>query len=89
MQSREGELLFSRFTKQVQEIFDNLPKPLDWIPFYTNDLNSPVQSDQEQYRTRNYVSISSDLNTTLITLYHLGDKSNIPFCRGISKITSA
>ena len=45
--SEEGELLFSKFTKQVQKIFDNLPKPLEWISFYTNDLNLLMQTDQK------------------------------------------
>ena len=31
-------LLFSKFTKQVESIFQLLPKRLEWISFYTNDL---------------------------------------------------
>ena len=48
--SKERELLFSRFAKQVQKIFNNIPKPLEWISFYTNDLKLLVQADQEVRR---------------------------------------
>jgi len=36
--SENGMLLFSKFTKQVESIFQLLPKRLEWISFYTNDL---------------------------------------------------
>jgi len=36
--SRQSELLLSKFTQQVDKIFKNLPKPLEWRTFYLNDL---------------------------------------------------
>ena len=44
--SEERKLLFNNFVKQVQRIFDNLPKPLEWQSFYIHDLNLLVQADQ-------------------------------------------
>ena len=38
--------LFHKFMEQVEEIFKNLPKPLEWRSFYNNDLNLIVQADQ-------------------------------------------
>ena len=31
-------MLYSKFTIQVEEIFENLPKSLEWWPFFLNDL---------------------------------------------------
>jgi len=36
--SRESKLLFYKFVEQVEKIFKNLPKPLEWRSFYNNDL---------------------------------------------------
>ena len=36
--SKEAELLFNKFVKQVDKIFKNLPKPLEWQSFYIHDL---------------------------------------------------
>jgi len=36
--SKEAELLFNKFVKQVDKIFKNLPKSLEWQSFYVNDL---------------------------------------------------
>ena len=44
--SEERKLLFNNFVKQVQRIFDNLPKPLEWQSVYIHDLNLLVQADQ-------------------------------------------
>jgi len=36
--SKKADLLFNKFVKQVDKIFKNLPKPLEWQSFYVNDL---------------------------------------------------
>jgi len=36
--SKKAELLLSKFTQQLEKIFKNLPKPLEWLSFYLNDL---------------------------------------------------
>jgi len=36
--SREAKLLFYKFVEQVEKIFNNLPKPLEWLSFYLHDL---------------------------------------------------
>ena len=38
MFSKEAELLFNKFVKQVEMVFKNLPKPLKWRSFLTHDL---------------------------------------------------
>ena len=41
--SKDAELLLSKFTQQVEQIFKKLPKPLEWLSFYLNDL--PILMD--------------------------------------------
>jgi len=41
--SKKAELLLSKFTQQLEKIFKNLPKYLEWRSFYLNDL--PVLMD--------------------------------------------
>ena len=36
--SSQSKKLFHKFMEQVDKIFNNLPKPLEWRSFYTNDL---------------------------------------------------
>ena len=36
--SKKAELLFNKFVKQVDKIFKNLPKSLEWQSFYVNDF---------------------------------------------------
>ena len=36
--SKQGNLLLSKFTQQVEKIFENLPKSLNWRSFYLNAL---------------------------------------------------
>ena len=38
MVSKEAEMLFNKFVKQVESIFKNLPKPLKWQSFLMHDL---------------------------------------------------
>ena len=38
MVSKEAELLFNKFVKQVEMVFKNLPKPLKWQSFLNNNL---------------------------------------------------
>ncbi len=41
--SKKAELLLSKFTQQLEKIFKNLPKCLEWRSFYLNDL--PILMD--------------------------------------------
>ena len=36
--SRQSKVLSHKFMGQVEKIFKNLPKPLEWRSFYNNDL---------------------------------------------------
>ena len=36
--STQSKALFHKFMEQVEHIFKNLPKPLEWRSFYNNDL---------------------------------------------------
>jgi hypothetical protein len=36
--SKENEALLGKFAQQVEKIFNNLPKPLEWQTFYRHDL---------------------------------------------------
>ena len=45
--SKEAELLFNKFVKQVEKIFKNLPKSLEWRSFYTHDLTLLVDICKE------------------------------------------
>ncbi len=45
--SKEAELLYSKFTIQVEEIFENLPKPLEWRYFYLRDLPLAMDITEE------------------------------------------
>ena len=60
--SEERKLLFNNFVKQVQRIFDNLPKPLEWQSFYRHDLNLLVQADPDVRK----VSIQNKLTKSQI-----------------------
>ncbi len=54
--------LFHRFVEQVDGIFKNLPKPLEWRSFYTHDLNLLVDICDEVQEA----SIQHDLNKSQI-----------------------
>jgi ParB-like chromosome segregation protein Spo0J len=41
--SKNSELLLRKFAQQVEKIFQNLPKPLEWRSFYRHDL--PILMD--------------------------------------------
>jgi len=36
--SKEADVLLNKFIQQVESIFKNLPKPLEWRSFLNNDL---------------------------------------------------
>ena len=36
--SKKAELLLHKFVKQVEKIFNNLPKPLEWRSFFNHNL---------------------------------------------------
>jgi len=55
---KNGISLYNKFVKQVEEIFKKLPKPLEWISFYVNDL--PLITDIcEEIRK---ISVENQLN---------------------------
>jgi len=56
--SKKGNLLLSKFTQQVEEIFESLPKPLNWRSFYLNDLPLVIDFCQEVQEA----SMQNDLN---------------------------
>ena len=62
MVSKEAELLFNKFVKQVDYIFKKLHKPLEWQSFYIHEL--PLLMDIcEEVRK---VSIQKGLNRSQI-----------------------
>jgi len=58
--SKNADLLFNKFIKQVERIFKNLPKPLEWRSFYNHDLTLLVDICKEVQE----VSIQSQLSLT-------------------------
>ena len=56
--SEETELLYSKFTIQVEKIFKNLPKSLEWRSFFLNDLPLLVDISDDVRRA----SIRNGLN---------------------------
>ena len=56
--SKEAESLLRKFAQQVEKIFINLPKPLEWRSFYRHDL--PILMDICEKVQK--VSIQNDLN---------------------------
>jgi len=56
--SKEAESLLRKFAQQVEKIFINLPKSLEWRSFYCHDL--PILMDI--YEEVQKVSIQNDLN---------------------------
>jgi len=45
--SKENEALLNKFVQQVEKIFKNLPKSLEWRSFFNHDLNLIVETGQE------------------------------------------
>jgi len=45
--SKENEALLNKFVEQVEKIFKNLPKSLEWRSFFNHDLNLIVETGQE------------------------------------------
>ena len=82
MVSKEAELLFNKFVKQVDDIFKKLPKSLEWQSFYIHDL--PLLMDIcEEVRK---VSIQKGLNRSqtraLETLKTIGNSAYFPHNAG-------
>ena len=42
--SKENEALLNKFVQQVEQIFKNLPKSLEWRSFFNHDLNLIVET---------------------------------------------
>jgi len=60
--SRKSELLLNKFIQQVDKILKNLPKPLEWLSFYNNDLPLLLSTCKEVQDT----SIQYNLNKSQI-----------------------
>ena len=56
--SARPKALFYKFVEQVEQIFRDLPKPLEWLSFYLHNLNLIVESDQKV----RHVSIKNKLS---------------------------
>ncbi len=56
--SKENEALLGKFAQQVEKIFNNLPKPLEWQTFYRHDLPILMDISKEVQK----VSIQNGLN---------------------------
>ena len=60
--SKEAESLLRKFAQQVEKIFKNLPKPLEWRSFYRHELPILMDICEEVQK----VSIQNDLNRSQI-----------------------
>ena len=56
--SSQSKALFHKFVEQVDQIFQNLPKSLEWRSFYTHDLTLLVDICKEVQN----ISIQHNLN---------------------------
>ena len=65
--SSKSKVLFHKFMEQLERIFKNLPKPLEWRSFYNNDLPilmdicKEVQEVSIQYQLSQKCSIGRSL----------------------------
>jgi len=83
--SKKAELLLSKFTQQLEQIFKNLPKYLEWRSFYLNDLPilmdfcEQVQEVSIQPQLSEKCSIGRSLLyvTRYLTRYHLDFDNSI------------
>jgi len=79
--SKEADLLFNKFIKQVEKIFKNLPKPLEWLSFLNHDLPILMDICEEVQK----VSIQKGLNRSQIrALETLKEVSSEEFQRVIT-----
>ena len=84
--SKKAELLFNKFVKQVDKIFKNLPKSLEWQSFYIHDLpllmgiSKEVQKVSIQSQRSEKYSIGRSLLYVIryLTRYHLAFDNSIP-----------
>ena len=58
-------LLFSKFTKQVETIFKMLPKRLEWLSFYTNNLPLIMEICEDVRK----ISIKNQLNKSQLKAF--------------------
>jgi len=86
--SREAELLFNKFVKQVDKIFKNLPKSLEWQSFYTHDLALLVDICKElqdisiqQNQERAYKQLAAKPQSYLTSYRHACLLQARPACR--------
>ena len=84
--SNEARLLFNKFIEQVEKIFKNLPKPLEWLSFYLNDLPLLVDFCEEVQDA----SVEHHLNKSQTrALAKLKEASEEEFQRMITPVCSA
>jgi hypothetical protein len=84
--SSPSKALFHKFVEQVDQIFQNLPKALEWRSFYTHDLPllmdicKEVQEVSIQHQLSQKCSIGRSLLYVIryLTRYHLAFDNSIP-----------
>jgi hypothetical protein len=84
--SKEAEALFHKFVKQLEKIFKNPPKPLEWRSFFNRDLPilidfcEEVQEVSIQHQLSQKCSIGRSLLYVIryLTRYHLAFDNSIP-----------
>ena len=75
-------LLFSKFAKQVEQIFRKLPKRLEWISFYTHDLPLITELCEEIRK----ISIENQVNKSKVkALVELRNNSDEAFQSIVNK----
>ncbi len=60
--SKEAASLLRKFAQQVEKIFKNLPKPLEWRSFYNHDLPILMDICEEVHK----VSIQHQLSQKML-----------------------
>ncbi len=90
--SKENEALLNKFVQQVEQIFKNLPKSLEWRSFYNHDLpilmdiSKEVQKISIQPQLSEKCSIGRSLLYVIcyLTRYHLDFDNSIHVEIGLS-----
>jgi hypothetical protein len=84
----QSKVLFHKFMEQLEKIFKNLPKYLEWRSFYLNglpilmDFCEEVQEVSAQPQLSEKCSIGRSLLYVIryLTRYHLDFDNSIPAC---------
>ncbi len=66
--SKEAESLLRKFAQQVDKIFKNLPKPLEWRSFYRHDLPILMDISEEVQKASTQHQLNKSQTRALETL---------------------